>query len=523
MKPKPTKSHSLRGKPGGIRWLMGHELRLFWRRGRISARSGIILVAFLLGLWSIMSYFIFMRIGPLIPPPPFDDGPAHGLVLAAISVMIAFMGSVMMSGAILGSVEAIYTRNDLDLLLSTPISPWRILAVRSAAIAVGAMPLYAGLLGPPLIWMTVFSSPLWLSAIIFVTTLAFIATGLALLIVTALFRLIGPKRTRVLAQIFSAIAGAAVFLTFQYFNVTSRNAGGMTPEETAALIQTWNIDPHVWWLFPARAFTGDIFSILFWIITTVVIFPLGVYVFSRGFVADAAATSAMGQKKRVADVRVATVRGGVMRSVVRKELRLLTRDPLLLSQIGLQLLYFLPIGFVLLRPDGDFLLTPAAFAPALTLLAGALAGSLIWVTVSAEDAPDLITSAPVPIRTVNRAKLFAAIAPVLLLMTLPIIALAVRDPRVAAWTTGGVVVNAISAALIGVWRRTQGSRKDFVRRRQNGSLMSSLGKAFVGLGITATTAAGAYDYPWLALIPAIIVLAMLGALYRPTQQFALTS
>ena len=257
MTKKPVRSRSLGGKPGSIRWLMGHELRLFWRRGRISPRSGIILVAFLLGIWSITSYFIFMRIGPLIPPPPFDDGPAHGLVLAAVSVMIAFMGSVMMSGAILGSVEAIYTRNDLDLLLSTPVSPWRILAVRSAAIAVGAMPLYAGLLGPPLLWMTVFSSPLWLSAMIFVATLAFIATGLALLIVTALFRVIGPKRTRVLAQIFSAVAGAAVFLTFQYFNVTSRSTGGMTPEETAALIQTWNIDPNVWWLFPARAFTGN--------------------------------------------------------------------------------------------------------------------------------------------------------------------------------------------------------------------------------------------------------------------------
>jgi len=126
-------------------------------------------------------------------------------------------------------------------------------------------------------------------------------------------------------------------------------------------------------------------------------------------------------------------------------------------------------------------------------------------------------------RASDRAKLFSAIAPVLALMALPIIALAVRDPRVAAWTTGGVVVNALSAALIGVWRRTQGSRKDFVRRRQSGSLMSSLGKAFVGLGITATTAAGAYGYPWLALIPAIIAVAMLGALYRPTPQFAAAS
>src|SRR5262249_21777837 len=144
-------------------------------------------------------------------------------------------------------------------------------------------------------------------------------------------------------------------------------------------------------LFPARAMTGDIVATLLWIVLCAVLFPLGVFIFSRRFVADAAAASAMGGKKKRADVRVAEVRGGVMRSIVRKEFRLLIRDPVLLSQIGLQLVYLLPLGFVLLRPgSNNFQITEAAFVPALTLLSSALAGSLIWVTVSAEDAPDLI-------------------------------------------------------------------------------------------------------------------------------------
>ena len=61
----------------------------------------------------------------MIPPPPFVNGPGDGLALAAIGVVIAFIGSVMTSGAILAAVDAIYTRNDLDLLLSSPVSPWR--------------------------------------------------------------------------------------------------------------------------------------------------------------------------------------------------------------------------------------------------------------------------------------------------------------------------------------------------------------------------------------------------------------
>ncbi|RYY99224.1 MAG: hypothetical protein EON61_18520, partial [Alphaproteobacteria bacterium] len=265
-KKSKAKSVSLGGKPGGIRWLMGHELRLFWRRGKMNASTGIIVLVLLLGLWSTASFFIFMRIGPLIPPPPFNDGPYAGVALAVVDVLIAFMGSVMMSSAILAAVEAIYTRNDLDLLLSSPISAWRILVVRSSAIALRAMPLYAGMLGPPLLWMTIFSSPLWLSGIVVIITLAFLGTGLALLIVTGLFRLLGPKRTRVFAQIFSAVAGAAIFIGFQYFNVTTRGDGAMTPDETAALVQRLNIDPNVWWLFPARAFTGDIPATLLWVV-----------------------------------------------------------------------------------------------------------------------------------------------------------------------------------------------------------------------------------------------------------------
>src|SRR5690606_21391438 len=200
------------------------------------------------------------------------------------------------------------------------------------------------------------------------------------------------------------------------------------------------------------------------------IFPIGVYIFSRSFVADAAAAAAMGRRKRTADARIAAVRGGVMNSIVRKEFRLLLRDPVLLSQIGLQLVYLLPLGFVLLRPGGSFEITEAAFAPALTLLSSAIAGSLVWITVSAEDAPDLIASAPAPARHIDRAKLTAAILPVWALMAIPLAALLAREAYAGVWALGGVAAASTSSSLIGLWRRTPGSRRDFVRRRQGGSL-----------------------------------------------------
>ena len=503
-------------KPGSIPWLMSHELRLFWRRGKMKPKSGLVLIGFLMSLWLLFSFFIFQRVGPDIPPPPFIDGPGDGLMLTGVGIIIAFMGSVMLAGAILAAVDVIYTRNDLDLLLSSPVSPWRVLTVRSAAIAIGALPLYAGLLGPPLLWLAIFSSPMWLASIIFLVTLAFAATALALIIVTILFRLIGPKSTRILAQIISALAGAGVFLAFQFFNISGRESRQESQAEIAAWIASLNLDPGAWWLLPSRAFTADIPSILIWLVIVGALFPLGVFLFSRSFVTDAAAASGMGRRKRVADVRIASLRGGVMPSVIRKEFRLLRRDPLLLSQIGMQLLYLLPLGFILLRPGSSFTITEQAFVPVLALLSSTLAASLTWITVSAEDAPDLLASAPVPTKIIDRAKVLTAIVTVLGLMAIPLAALLWRDPVSGLWALLGVCAASTASAHIGLWRRVPGSRRDFVKRRQKGSMIAGLGQAFVAFGISSAVALGAYNLPWLALVPALIAAVFLGVLYKPT-------
>ena len=102
---------------------------------------------------------------------------------------------------------------------------------------------------------------------------------------------------------------------------------------------------------------------MLWLALVAALFPFGVYIFSRSYVSDAAAASAMGRKKRTSDVRVAEVRGGLMQTIIRKELRLISRDPLLLSQIGLQLLYLLPLGFILVRPDSGMQLTEVRLRP----------------------------------------------------------------------------------------------------------------------------------------------------------------
>jgi hypothetical protein len=95
-----------------------------------------------------------------------------------------------------------------------------------------------------------------------------------------------------------------------------------------------------------------------------------------------------------------------------------------------------------------------------------------------------------------------------------------REPWAGAWSAGGVLCASTSAALIGLWRRAPGSRRDFVRRRAKGSLMSGLGQAFVAISIAGAAGLGAHGLPWLALIPAILGAAVLGVLQKPTPSYA---
>ncbi len=154
------------------------------------------------------------------------------------------------------------------------------------------------------------------------------------------------------------------------------------------------------------------------------------------------------------------------------------------------------------------------------MLATSLAGSLAWITISAEDAPDLVASSPAGKKLIERGKMIAAIAPVAVLMTIPVAILFWRDPVVAVWCALGVAAGSTCAALIGLWRQVPGNRNNIMKSRGKGSFAVAMGQTFVALGLSATVGLGAYGYPWLAIIPAILSAAVFAAAYKPADQAA---
>ena len=106
------------------------------------------------------------------------------------------------------AVDAFYQRGDLDLLLASPVSPVRILTVRAIAIAVNPALLFWALATPFLLPAAVLGHPELLAVYPVIGAMALLATAAGLALAIFLFRVIGPRRTRTVAQVLGAVIGA---------------------------------------------------------------------------------------------------------------------------------------------------------------------------------------------------------------------------------------------------------------------------------------------------------------------------
>ncbi len=161
---------------------------------------------------------------------------------------------------------------------------------------------------------------------------------------------------------------------------------------------------------------------------------------------------------------------GVGRSLRLKEWRLLLRDPSVFTQLGLQIVYTIPIAVVLL--NSEMLPTALALAPAIVLMVAQVAASLAWITVSGEDAPELIQSAPVESAAVDRGKLSTIALPLFLVLALPLFGFALISVKWAIMA--GVFAGAagLSTALVNLWHPMPGNRRGMLRRHSQSKLIA---------------------------------------------------
>lgn len=496
--------------PGSLTWFARHEMRLAWRDALSMMTAGrrdrerlvTVGVVIFLSFMHVVAFLALGRLGRVGIAPSLQT-------LIYVTAAAFLSGSAMLSQAMESVTRTFYSRSDLELILSSPIDAGRLFAVRIGAMAltVSAMSLF--LIGPFIDVLAWRGGPRWLGAYGAIIAVSLVATALAVILTVTLFQTVGPKRTRLAAQIAAAVIGGLFVIGLQMAAMFSTGTMSRLAflQSKAVVAHMPDIHSAFWW--SARGALGDLGCLAAFVAASATLFLVVTAIYAPRFAdcAIAAAGTSQGAIRKNGKDRPFRVQSPSA-TLRRKELLLLIRDPWLVSQSLMQLLYLLPPTVLLWRSftfEGG---VAVILVPVLIMSAGQLAGGLAWLTVSGEDAPDLVETAPIPKSRLLRAKMTAVLECIGIVFAPFVVALALISPEKALVASVGIFASAMSTACIQLWFRSQAKRSQF-RRRHTSSRIATFSEAFTSIAWAATGTVAAAG-SWYALIVALFALGILG-------------
>ena len=496
-----------------LSWFAAHEVRLAWRDwaammagGRTTREklvTGIVLV-FVAGL----HWLAYAILAPVMKRGVGVD--TQTLIVLSATLLTTF--SMMLSQAIEHVTRAFYARADLDLILSSPAPARHLFAIRIVSIAATGA-LMTALLAAPFINMAAFiDGPRWFAAYGVVAAMSAFATALSLAAAMVLFRTLGPKRTRSIAQVVAAIVGAALLIAIQAVAVmTYGNLSRLAVLHSPELLAMVPGPESVVWI-PARAMLADAGS-AFWLFAgAIAALTLSIQHYSGRFAGQAIAAAGVSEHGEEKTTKLRAFRAHSCLTALRaKEWALLARDPWLLSQSLMQVLYLIPPALLLWRDMGSAEQVHVILAPVLVMAFGQLAGGLSWLAISGEDAPDLVATAPLTAKALTHAKVEAVLVVIAAGSAPFILAMAFASPWGAAMTALGIALSGAAAIIIQLWFRSTAKRSQF-RRRQSASKWATFSEAFSSI-FWAGAAGFAAAQSWFAIFFVALALIVLAITY----------
>jgi ABC-2 type transport system permease protein len=490
--------------PGTAVWFARHESRLAWRdwlsmitAGRRERLRRVVI--------AILVFAIFMHFVAYWMVGRYADAAIDKPMLVTITASILLSWFLMISQAMESMTRAFYSRSDLDLILASPVAAQRLFAVRIATVGISVAMMAIPLAAPFIDILVVRGGLRWMGAYGLIVAMGAAAGALAVGFTVALFRIIGPRRTRLVAQVVAAVIGAAFVIGLQVAAILSYGTISRVTvlQSNAVLAHAPDLGSIVWW--PARAAMGDWLALIGVLAVSFALLVAAIALVSPRFgeyavAAAGAAASSVSQTGRQSAFKKTSPR----RALRRKEWALLRRDPWLVSQTFMQMLYLIPPAVLLWRSFDDGNGAYNLLVPVLVMAAGQLAGGLAWLAISGEDAPDLVATAPVPASFILRAKVEAVLGVIAVVFAPMVAVLAILSPWHALVASGGIVIATTAATAIQLWFRSQAKRSQF-RRRQVSSRVATFTEAFSSIGWAATAAVASVSLV-LAIAPALIAL-----------------
>jgi ABC-2 type transport system permease protein len=507
---------------GSLGWFARHEFNLSWRdfvrmmsAGKPGRERGVTIFLIIAALIThVVAYLL------LDPTSVSAVNPDKSLLLL-VSGCIALTFSLMMSQAMELVTRVFYSRSDLDLILSSPVSERRVFAVRIGAIAVSSSMLPMLLFGAAINVMAIFDTPIWLAAYLVIFSLGAIATAASLSLTVFMFKSLGAKRTRLISQIVAAIVGAGFIIGVQLAAIASMNSiSRLSIFQSEDVLNAAPAIGHAMWI-PAYAAMGDWTSLLQLLLVSMGLLAATILIFSGRFGEYVITAAGLSEARGKQETGISSFKLKSMRmTLIQKEWRLLLRDHWLISQTLMQVLYLLPPAYMLWQGFGGVGALAGVGLPVLVMATGQLAGGLAWLAISGEDAPQLVQTAPINVGAIIRAKVEAVLSAIGILVSPIVFFLLIADPLLALIAIGGIAASGISATMIQLWFRSQANRASF-RRRQTSSKVATLAEALSSIlwaGTTGLLAGGAWQFAPLTIVLAVGVL-WTARSFRPSRDF----
>ncbi len=491
-------------QPGTAVWFARHESRLAWRdwlammtagRPERLRRAVVGIAAFVI----FMHFVAYWTVGRYAAAAP--DKAA--LVTITASLLLSWL--LMISQAMESTTRAFYSRSDLDLILASPAAAEKVFAVRIGTVALSMAMMAVPLAAPFIDVLIALGGWRWLGAYGLIVAMGAAATALAVGLTVALFRMFGAKRTRLVAQVVAAVIGAAFVIGLQLAAILSYGTISRVSvlQSHTVIALAPDAGSVFWW--PARAALGDGTALVGVLAVSLALLAAAIVIVAPRFGEYAVTAAGAGAASVVQARRSTAFRPTSPRRALRhKEWTLLRRDPWLMSQTLMQMLYLIPPAVLLWRGFDSGGGAYQLLVPVLVMAAGQLAGGLAWLAISGEDAPDLVAAAPVPASFIARAKIEAVLGVIAMIFAPLVAVLAVASPWHALVTGAGIVIAAAAATSIQLWFRSQAKRSQF-RRRQVSSRVATFAEAFSSIGWAATAAVAAAKVV-LAVAPALLAL-----------------
>src|ERR1035441_2332887 len=195
-------------------WFARHESRLAWRdwlsmmtAGKRERRRR--------GAGGIVAFVVLMHVVAWFVVGGFASDASDKQMLVGITATLLLSWLLMVSQAMESMTRAFYARSDLDLILASPVAAEKIFAVRISTVALSVAALALPLAAPFIDMLVVRGGWRWLGAYGVILAVGAAATAFAIALTVGLFRTIGPKRTRLVAQVVAAVIGAAFIIGLQ--------------------------------------------------------------------------------------------------------------------------------------------------------------------------------------------------------------------------------------------------------------------------------------------------------------------